>query len=512
MPDLTIGELARAAGARISHGSSETLVRNVQYDSRAVRPGDLFVALRGGYVDGHDYLDDARKRGASSALVEDPSMAQGFDAVVVAENTREALSPLAARYFEYPGDHLGVIGVTGTDGKTTTTYLIDAMLRANGSRTGLIGTVAIRIAERLIEHDTRQTTPESLEVQRLLTDMREESVNWAVLEATSHALALYRLNDVPFDIGVVTNVTREHLDFHGTVQSYRAAKAKLIQKVNARTVRPFPRAVIANLDDEGAREIATSGDVSVTWFSVLDNSAELFADQITVHARGTDFRLSYRGQSTMINLKLIGGYNVFNALAAAGVGVNTGLSLDAVKTGLEWLTHVPGRMQRIESGQPFSVIVDYAHSPASLEQTLELMRSVTEGRMIVVTGSAGERDRGKRPVQGRIAAELADLAIFTSEDPRFEDPDEIVRQIAAGALEIGATEGEQFLCVENRRDAIATAVARAQPGDSILLAGKGHETCMIYGDERVPWNEAAEARNALQRHGFSEVPDSEGNV
>jgi UDP-N-acetylmuramoyl-L-alanyl-D-glutamate--2,6-diaminopimelate ligase len=411
---------------------------------------------------------------------------------------------LAARFFGFPGNDLGVIGVTGTDGKTTTSYLIDAMLRSNGIRTGLVGTISVRIGESVVEHDTRQTTPESLEVQRLLADMRSASVQWAVLEATSHALALYRLNDCPFDIGVITNVTREHLDFHGTVEAYRQAKAGLIRRVEAGNDRPYPRSIIANLDDEGARSIAATSSIPVTWFSASDPNAQLYASQVEVHSEGTRFLLGAGDTSVQINLKLIGGYNVFNALAAAGAGIALGLSVDEVRHGLEALPHVPGRMQRVVAGQPFGVIVDYAHSPASLEATIRLVRKVTTGKVIVVSGSAGERDTGKRPVQGRISAELAEFSIFTSEDPRFEDPDLIIQEIAAGAEQIGATEGSDYVVIENRREAIDKAIDMARPGDTVLLAGKGHETCMIYEDKRVPWNEAGEAMQALRRHGYKQ--------
>ncbi len=513
MANVLFRDIVTAAGGRILHGNPELNITDVQYDSRLIGRGDLFVALRGGYADGHSYLQHARERGAVAALVEDPSHTDGYQAAAIVENTREALSPLSARFFSYPADELGVIGITGTDGKTTTSYLIDAMLRANGFKTGLVGTVAIRVGENVVEHDTRQTTPESLEVQRLLARMRDERVDWAVMEATSHALALYRLNDCPVDIGVITNVTREHLDFHGTVEEYRRAKARLIRKVESAGDRPFPRAAIINLDDDGAREIGQSATVPVIWFSTRDRDATVFAEAIEVHAGGTSFRMSIAGESTEIDLKLIGGYNVLNAMAAAGAGSALGFGVDEIRVGLESLPHVPGRMQRVDCGQPFNVIVDYAHSPASLEETLRLVRSVTPGRIIVVSGSAGERDQGKRPVQGRICVELADFAIFTSEDPRYEDPERIVDEIAAGAISAGATAGRDFLSIENRRTAISEAIARADAGDTVLLAGKGHETCIIYGNERAPWNEAQEARSALARNGYNApAPDTEGQA
>jgi UDP-N-acetylmuramoyl-L-alanyl-D-glutamate--2,6-diaminopimelate ligase len=504
-------ELVRAAGAERIRGEADLAIHDVQYDSRLVGPGSLFVALRGGYADGHDYLEDARSRGAVAALVEEPESAIQFSGVAVAKNTRAALSPLAARFFGYPGNSLGIIGVTGTDGKTSTGYLIDAMLRANGFRTGLVGTIAIRIGDRLVAHDTRQTTPESLEIHRLLADMRDDDVEWAVLEATSHALALHRLDDCPFDVGVITNITREHLDFHGSIANYRQAKAKLLRRVERSTGRGRPNFAVVNQDDEGARIVGDSMTGALYWFSAANREANLFADSVKTHAGGVRFDLHSEHDHTTVNLKLIGSYNVFNAMAAAGVGLGIGLDLEAIRTGLESLDHVPGRMQRVDQGQPFNVIVDYAHSPASLREALTLVRSFTNGRVIVVSGSAGERDRGKRPEQGRICAEFADFSVFSSEDPRFEDPDAIIREIAEGAEAAGGVSGVDFAEIENRASAIRTAIQAAGPGDTVLLAGKGHETCMIYDDQRTPWNEEMEASRALAELGFESInQESEG--
>jgi UDP-N-acetylmuramoyl-L-alanyl-D-glutamate--2,6-diaminopimelate ligase len=504
MSGTEFGLLVDAAGATLIHGDRSTRITGVTYDSREVSPGDLFVALKGGYVDGHQYLRDAHRNGAVATLVEQNTPAANlFGSAAISCDTRAALAPLAARFFDYPAESLGIIGVTGTDGKTTTSYLIDAMLRANGLNTGLVGTVAIRIADQIVEHDTRQTTPESLEVQGLLAQMRDRNVAWAVLEATSHALALSRLDACPFDIGVITNVTREHLDFHGSIEAYRKAKARLIEKIIESSGRGYQRGAVVNQDDPGARSIGQSYDVPVTWFSTESLEADVTGQSVRVHESGTRFELGIGSHKSEVDLKLIGGYNVFNAMAAAGVGYIIGLSPEEIKNGLESLSHVPGRMQRIDVGQPFNVIVDYAHSPASLAATLELARSFTRGRLIVVSGSAGERDTGKRPVQGRICAERADLAVFTSEDPRYEDPQKIIDEIAVGAAETGAVDGVHFHKIEDRRKAIDFAIARASNDDTVLLAGKGHETCIIYGNERTPWDEAAVAEQLLDAHGYS---------
>lgn len=485
-------------------GDPDVLIKSICYDSRLAEPGSLFVALRGGYADGHDYLTDAARRGAVAALVEDDERAMGlFSACAIVADTRAALAPLSARFFEFPAGKLGMIGVTGTDGKTTTSYLIDGMLRHAGFRTGLIGTVAVRIGNEIVEHDTRQTTPESFEIHRLLNQMVESQVDWAILEATSHGLVMHRLDNCPFDIAAVTNITHEHLDFHGSVDAYRRAKARLLERIDQSTGREFPRGVVLNADDAGAIAIA---DASVAapklWYSPSGREADLRASEVVLSATGTRFRLHALDGEVDVELHLIGAFNVDNALAAAGVGMHIGLSLDQIAAGLNSVTAVPGRMSRIDQGQPFSVYVDYAHTPDSLEKAIRLLRSLVPGRIISVFGSAGERDTAKRPVQGAVSARLCDYSIFTSEDPRFEDPDEIIDQIAAGARAEGKTEGQEFVCIEDRRRAIQAAIDYAEPGDAVLLAGKGHEQCMIYQAERRPWDESTEARRALSERGF----------
>ncbi|HET7037715.1 MAG TPA: UDP-N-acetylmuramoyl-L-alanyl-D-glutamate--2,6-diaminopimelate ligase [Thermomicrobiaceae bacterium] len=502
---ITLDELvARIQPLRV-RGDTSLPIDSVCYDSRQAVPRSLFVALRGGYADGHHFLEAARRAGAVAALVESwPPELDDYPAAVQVEDTRAALAQVAAACYRDPGASMGMVGVTGTDGKTTTTYLIDAMLRDAGQRTGLIGTVAVRIGERLTEHDLRQTTPESLDVQRFLSQMRAAGVDWAVLEATSHGLELHRLDSCPFDVGVVTNITHEHLELHGTVENYRRAKARLLEHVRAGISRPYPHGIVLNADDEGARSIAGyAGDVPITWFSTRDAFAAVHASEIEIEATGTRFVLSLPdGSRKPVNLRLIGGFNVENALAAAAVGSIMGLPAERIVASLEAFRSVPGRLVPVEQGQPYRVYVDYAHTPDSLEKILRLIRSLVPGRVIVVSGSAGERDRTKRPLQGAVCVRLADFAVFTSEDPRFENPDQIIAEIAAGAAERGAAEGRDYLCVEDRRAAIGAALDAAQPGDAVVLAGKGHESCIIYGAERRPWDEVAEASRALAERGF----------
>jgi UDP-N-acetylmuramoyl-L-alanyl-D-glutamate--2,6-diaminopimelate ligase len=352
----------------------------------------------------------------------------------------------------------------------------------------------------VVEHDTRQTTPESADVQRYLRAMVASGANWAILEATSHGLAMHRLDHVRFLIGAVTNITHEHLEFHGTLDAYRRAKAILFERV----VATGGTAVI-NVDDAGARAMLPfARGARLLLYSADGRRADLEARGVTSDARGSRFRLE-TGEwgSGDVVLPLIGSFNIANALCAAGVALAVGLDLPTVVRGLATAPAVPGRMATIVAGQPYSVIVDYAHTPESLTKVLTLLRDLhPRGRLIAVFGSAGERDVAKRPLQGAVAARLADYAVFTSEDPRYEEPDAIIAAIAAGAREAGGRENETFACVTDRREAIRHAFTRARPGDCVLLAGKGHEGSIIWGREKVPWDEAAAARETLAELGF----------
>lgn len=494
---VTAGELAVAAQGQLI-GNSAIAITDVVYDSRQVTAGALFAALRGADLDGHDYVASAIERGASVLLVEQPTDTDVPQIVV--PNSRQALAGVAAAFFRHPSREVGVIGVTGTDGKTTTSFILDHLLRTAGATTGLIGTVAIRIGEREDLHAARQTTPESSDVQRYLRQMVDAGVDWAVVEATSHGLAMYRLDHVEFRAGAVTNITHEHLDYHGTVEQYRRAKAILLERVAARG-----GLVVSNADDAGARAVENyAAGATLLRYSLHDPLADLRAEHIRLGGAGSSFTLvSPTFGQAEVNFPLIGEFNVANALCAAGTALGLGIPLATVVQGLESAPAVPGRMARVDEGQPFSVVVDYAHTPDSLDKILRLLRSLhPDGRLIAVFGSAGERDREKRPKQGAVAAELADVVIVTTEDPRFEDADAIIAEIAAGARASGQIDDEHLHMRTERQDAVDLAIALAEPGDCVLLAGKGHEGSIIWGREKRPWNEAEAARQALRQRGF----------
>jgi UDP-N-acetylmuramoyl-L-alanyl-D-glutamate--2,6-diaminopimelate ligase len=492
-PATTVQSLAEAIPGATLAGPRGVSISGVAYDSRLVRPGFLFAALPGADLDGHDFVPDAINRGAAALLVQRP-VATPLPQIVTS-NSRAALAYLAAAFFAHPSHEIGVIGITGTDGKTTTSFILDHLLRSLGTKTGLIGTVAIRVGEWEDLHSSRQTTPESSDVQRYLRQMVSTGVDWAILEATSHGLAMHRLDHVRFGIGAVTNITHEHLDYHGSVEGYRRAKAILLQRVAETS-----GVVVLNADDPGTQAIESlAGDAQVIRYGVADRMATVNANRIRSGPSGSQFALTFDGHAPIeVLLPLIGEFNIYNALCAIAIALAAGFELDAIASAIATTPPVPGRMAVVDAGQSFSVVVDYAHTPDSMEKVLNLLRGLhPDGRLIVVFGSAGERDVEKRPLQGAVAARFADISVVTSEDPRFEDADEIIAQITAGAEAAGAIPGRSLFHCSDRSEAIALAFSLAGRGDCVLLAGKGHEGSIIWGREKRPWDEATVARELL---------------
>lgn len=512
----TVDSLLRdVPGIQVS-GDPETRITSITFDSRQVVPGALFVALRGGYADGHEFLPQARQAGAVAAVVEPEtprSLVDEFDVVVRVPGTRATLPTIAARFYDHPSRALNVIGVTGTDGKTTTCWYVRQLLEYAGISCGLISTVAVQIPGQPDRSSARQTTPESLDVQRTLREMIDAGAAAAVVETTSHALELHRVDECSFDIGVVTNVTREHIDFHGSIENYLAAKGRLLKRVAQAKPDGKLGLVILNADDAGARSLVNDATgTEVLWYSASGNpEARVRAENVVNLADSSTFTLIMDAARHTVRLPLPGTWNVANYLAAASVAYAMGCDVDTIVSSTERLLAVPGRMELVDLGQPFTVLVDYAHTPESLRSVLTEVRQLATGRLLVVFGSAGERDVGKRALQGAVGNELADYCVFTSEDPRFEDPDAIISQIAGGAVEHGAVEGVDFDCIEDRSTAIRSIIARARPGDVVILAGKGHERSMIYGHEQRPWNEVDIARDALIALGYR-TPEHEGTL
>jgi UDP-N-acetylmuramoyl-L-alanyl-D-glutamate--2,6-diaminopimelate ligase len=487
------------------NGDTGTAIDGIAYDSRAVTPGALFVAWRGAAFDGHRFIGAALERGAVAVLAEEPIADPRARCVIVVPNSRAALAQLAAAFYRNPSRELGLIGVTGTKGKTTTSFLIEAILGQH-RETGLIGTVDLKVGPHRWRNPAHQTTPESLDVQRLLREMADAGVEWAVLETSSHALATYRVDRCAYDIAVITNVTHEHLDFHGTYEAYLEAKATLFDRFAPPGTKgqDRPRAAIINRDDPGAATIlGRAREVPEVTYG-LSTGSQVRAVDVEVTGQGIAFTLRSPWGAAPVRAPLLGRFNVYNALAAAAACLVVGLTPEQVAAGLARFAGVPGRVQQIAQGQPFLVVVDFAHNADSLGQVLELLRGVTSGRLLALFGSGGERDVAKRAQMGRVCAERADFGIFTDEDPRGEDPLTIIEGIASGARSAGWQAGKSYESIPDRQEAIARAFELARPGDTVLLAGKGHENTIIYADRAIPWDEAAEARRALAKLGYGE--------
>jgi UDP-N-acetylmuramoyl-L-alanyl-D-glutamate--2,6-diaminopimelate ligase len=494
---MGLGALADRIGPERTVGLPAGPIEGLAYDSRQVTTGYLFFAVPGVHVDGHDFVTDAIARGAVAVVVERELPGAGVPQLVVAD-ARHALADAAHAWFGEPGRRLEAIGVTGTDGKTTTTFLSAAALRAGGRRPGLIGTVAVRVGDEDRHNEARATTPEALELHALLAEMVAAGNDAVVLEASSHGLAQGRLRNVRFAAAVVQRVTSEHLEFHKTLDAYRAAKARLVEEAAQ---------VILNRDDEEHFDYFRARAAGPVISYGLHAKADVRADGVEARPESTSFEVHARSWRGRVQLQLPGSFNVSNALAALALAETLGIDLGAASREVEAVRGVPGRMERMDAGQPFAVIVDYAHTADALAKVLRELRPLTAGRLIVVFGSAGERDRTKRPAMGRVAAELANLVVVTDEDPRGESPEAINEEIAAGARTAGAAEGEQLFVIADRRAAIGHAIRLARPGDLILLAGKGHEQNILYPDGPRWWDEREVARQELHAAGYGKGAD-----
>jgi UDP-N-acetylmuramyl-tripeptide synthetase len=483
----------------------QRLIAGLAYDSRKIVEQGMFVAVPGTHTDGRYYLNEAAQKGASVALGEAlPSDLQPAPLPYIeVADVRSALADLACAYYDYPARQLCTIGITGTDGKTTTSNLISTLLQAAGKRNGMMATANFRLADQDWANPTRQSTLESLEIQEFLRRIVDTGATHAVVEATSHGLVLERVRGCLFDVGVITNITSEHLDFHKTLANYRRAKARLFEMLDPQRDKGLgahPVAIL-NRDDVSYEIMKPYCRVPILDYGI-DTPATVRAVDIEMHAHSTRFRAILPTGEAHIETKLVGRFNISNSLAAIATAYSQGISIDTIERGMATMTGVAGRMETISEGQPFAVIVDYAHTADSLGKVINTLRPLTTGKIIVVFGSAGERDTHKRPIMGRVAAEKADFSVITDEDPREEDREKILREIAAGAEAAGKREGTDFLCIADRQEAIAQAFAHAQPGDTVLLAGKGHEQSIIMGREKLPWDDRRVAREQLQKLGF----------
>lgn len=475
-------------------------VSAITSDSRRVEPGSLFVAVPGVDRDGHAYIPDALKRGATVIVGQKPAdqVGVGQTPYVQVRDSREALAWLSAAWYGFPARKMRVIGVTGTDGKTTTVRLIAAIMQAAGKSVGWISTVDARIGNELVDTGFHTTTPDAPDVQHFLAQMVGAGTQVAVVEATSHGLAQHRVTGCEFDVAVVTNITREHLDYHHSFDEYRDAKALLFSGLQASYRKdPSPKVAIVNADDPSAEYLLTRSPESRLTYGLVQPS-DITARGIRLSATGISFQAVTPSAHFAVTSPLKGRFNVYNLLAAIAAGVSQGVSPEAIQEGIRSVKGVTGRMEYIRAGQDFDVIIDFAHTPNALDNALRTVRELTRGKVIVVFGCAGLRDRSKRRPMGQIAARLADYVVLTAEDPRTEDVNAIIAEIAAGCESEGKREDETFWRVPDRQEAINRAVALAGPGDLVIVTGKGHEQSMCFGSTEYAWSDHEAARRALQ--------------
>ena len=463
--------LAAGPSVALLHGSPSSMVTGLTQDSRQLRPGDLFVAVSGFERDGREFLPQAIAAGAAAAV----------------SASRTQLAELAAAFYDHPSSTLPVVGITGTDGKTSTTQLLSAILEAHGLRTGWLTTVNTKVGSEVRPNVVDHTTPEAPVVQRTLAEMRDAGLDVCILETSSHALELDRVHGVDFQVGVFTNLSSEHINFHGTFEAYRLAKARLFSAL------PASGLAILNADDAHVSFFAAATVARVLTYG-LASAADVNATDIALSPRGTSFVL----QGRHIETRLLARFNVANWLAAYAAATYFGATLDDLVQAARDQPPVPGRMNLVQRGQPFAVVVDFAHTPQALERALDSLRDLGARRVLLVFGLAGGRDAANRPVMGALAARKADFFVISMDDPGHEDPATIAQQIAAGA-----SPSSNLVIELDRRAAIRLVLENAEPGDAVLLAGKGHEQRMVVGDERRPWNDAAVAADELFQMGYA---------
>ncbi len=468
-------------------GDPETEISSVVSNSQQVRPGSLFIALKGSVLDGHMYVSDAIARGATTVMIEKPiEVDEGINTILV-ESTQKAQAIVGRNFYDNPASKLEIIGITGTKGKTTTAFLIRSILEQAGYKTGLIGTIFNIIDDKRLP--SRNTTPASLELQHLLSKMVKAETEYVVMEVSSHAIALDRIEGLSFFRGVFTNITRDHLDFHQTFEEYFKVKARFFTALSKEA-----RAII-NIDDPRAKEIIKLTGTKVLSYG-LNPEAQIRAEDVESTMKNTEFNLVTPWGDTHLRLNLIGKFNVYNALAAIGTGFSLGLDPSKIYKGLEHLTGVPGRFELVPGSNEYTVVVDYAHTPDSLKNILSTARALVKNRVITVFGCGGNRDRGKRPIMGRIVAELSDYAIITNDNPRREDPSIIVEQIKAGFTQ--QDNPENYEIILDRETAIRKAISIAKKGDMVIIAGKGHETYQDFGDYVIHFDDKQIAELAIK--------------
>jgi len=491
-------------GAEFLSQSGNAEVTGVEYDSRRVKPGCVFVAMRGETSDGNGFIDQAIQAGAVAVVTDSSSeMPRQGVAWAVVPHGRRALARVSANFYRRPAERIAITGITGTNGKSTTAFLIEAILAAAGRKSALIGTIEYHVAGQV--YPAPHTTPEALELARIFNQALGQGATDAVMEVSSHALAQERVYGVPFDVAVFTNLTRDHLDYHKTMEEYFAAKRVLFEGCGTDP----PRAAVTNLDDEyGAKLAEFSRKRSAVVLTCGWERGDFHAENVDITPRGTRLDLVTSEEKIAVFSPMIGRVNVYNILAAAAACYARGCDARAIAGGIASLSHVPGRFERVDCGQPFTVVVDYAHTDDALRNLTALARefvsrSGAKGRVLTVFGCGGDRDRAKRPMMGEAAGRGSDFVVLTSDNPRSEDPLAIINDALVGLQKTGV----KYTVEPDRRKAIALAVGEARPGDIVLLAGKGHEKVQVMREGALPFDDVAVARERLRAAGFEGARD-----
>ena len=491
---MQLKQLIAALPSATVEGSLERDVTGITYDSRRVTPGMLFVAIPGQKTDGHDFISTAVDRGATAIICENNGFVSQRATKIKVANAREALAWAAAAYYQHPSARLRVIGITGTNGKTTVGFMVKRILEAAGVNCGLIGTVRYEIGERVIP--ARRTTPEALEIQQMMAQMLRADCQACVLEVSSHALEQKRVCGVEFDVGIFTNLTQDHLDYHGTMENYFAAKTRLFTALAAGKKKA---GAVINIDDSFGARLSKETQIEAQMPYGLSPAAKIRATQIRLGPEATEMVLETPQDRFPCRLPLIGRHNVYNALAAAGAGLVLKVGTQPIQSALGSLKPVPGRLESIARGQPFGVFVDYAHTHDALRNVLTTLREITSGRVLLTFGCGGNRDAGKRLKMGRVAAQLADLTLITSDNPRRELPESIAAAIEEGFRTVRR---DGYRVELDRKRAIDEILRLAGPGDTVLIAGKGHETYQEFEDTVIPFDDRVYARETLGTLGW----------
>lgn len=458
-------------------------INGIQYDSRKIEENDIFFAISGFKVDGHDFIEKAIEKGARTIVIENTVLYKEGITYVVVKDTRAALAKAASNYYGNPSSKMKIIGITGTNGKTTSAFMMKSILKEAGYNVGVIGTIANYINDKQVKTD--KTTPESLELHQLFNEMIKEKVDYCVMEVSSHSLELCRVYGIEFEEGIFTNLTQDHLDFHKTFENYFNAKAKLFQQ---------SRHSIINIDDCYGKKLLDMIHGETCTYSI-DEDSDLKGKNVNLKSSGLDFKLDYNNEDYIVSLSIPGKYNVYNALGCIGASLNQNIPINTIIRGLEKVL-VPGRCENVTPNLGFHVILDYSHTPDSLENILKNMRLLTKSKLICVFGCGGDRDKTKRPIMGKIGTELSDIAIVTSDNPRTEDPYAILKDIESGI------EKQNYELIENRKEAIKKAMSIAKTGDIIVVAGKGHETYQVLKEGTIHFDEREVVEELIKELGL----------